>query len=148
MFCNTVLGFTALTAINLATATISWATGPGSLDAAAVSRTPANRLILAQAQAPHATEAILRKTIQDMQQGHPDFDSMELALQNAVKQQSEATADIYRHLGALQTLKYVATRDGADVYRAVYQNAAVTYIIRLSASGKISVLVLQPAFPW
>jgi len=33
------------------------------------------------------------------------------------------------------------------IYRTVYQNAAVTYTIRMSPSGKISLLLLQPAFP-
>jgi hypothetical protein len=73
---------------------------------------------------------------------------MEPALQNAVKEQAQHTADTYRHLGALQSLKYLGTQGGTDIYRAVYQNAAVTYTIRLSPSGKISLLALQPAFPW
>jgi hypothetical protein len=46
------------------------------------------------------------------------------------------------------TLKYIGTQGGNDLYRAVYQNAPVTYAIRLSPSGKISLLLLQPAFPW
>jgi hypothetical protein len=104
-------------------------------------------LIVAQANATK-TEPILRKTIQDLQEGKPDFSTMEPQLQDAVKQQAQHLADIYRHLGALQSLKYIGNQGGNDVYRAVYQNAAVTYTIRLSPSGKISVLALQPAFPW
>jgi hypothetical protein len=104
-------------------------------------------LFLAQVDTPK-TEAILRKTIQDLQQGKPDFVTMEPELQNAVKDQAQHTADIYRHLGALQSLKYIGTQGGNDMYRAVYQNAPVTYAIRLSPSGKISLLLLQPAFPW
>src|ERR1700732_2603520 len=80
-----------------------------------------NALILAQSNAPK-TEAILRKTIQDLQEGKPDFGTMELELQNAVKEQAQHTADIYRHLGALQSLKYIGTQGGNDIYRAVYQN--------------------------
>ena len=108
---------------------------------------PANALVLAQVDTPK-TEAILRKTIQDLQQGKPDFNTMEPELQNAVKDQAQHTADIYQHLGALQSLKYIGTQGGNDMYRAVYQNAPVTYAIRLSPSGKISLLLLQPAFPW
>jgi hypothetical protein len=107
----------------------------------------ANSLFLAQVDTPK-TEAILRKTIQDLQQGKPDFNTMEPQLQNAVKDQAQHTADIYQHLGALQSLKYIGTQGGTDMYRAVYQNAPVTYAIRLSPSGKISLLLLQPAFPW
>ena len=107
----------------------------------------ANVLVLAQVDTPK-TEVVLRKTIQDLQQGKPDFVTMEPELQNAVKDQAQHTADVYRHLGALQSLKYIGTQGGNDMYRAVYQNAPVTYAIRLSPSGKISLLLLQPAFPW
>jgi hypothetical protein len=107
----------------------------------------ANVLVLAQVDTPK-TEVVLRKRIQDLQQGKPDFNTMEPELQNAVKDQAQHTADIYRHLGALQSLKYIGTQGGNDMYRAVYQNAPVTYAIRLSPSGKISLLLLQPAFPW
>ena len=69
-------------------------------------------------------------------------------LQDAVKEQAQHTADNYQHLGALQSLKYIGTQGGNDMYRAVYQNAPLTYAIRLSPSGKISLLLLQPAFPW
>ena len=106
-----------------------------------------NGLVVVQADAPK-TEAILRKTIKDLQQGKPDYDTMEPGLQSAIKEQAQHTADIYRHLGALQSLKYIGTQNGNDLYRAVYQNAAVTYTIRLSPSGKIALLLLQPAFPW
>ena len=105
-------------------------------------------LILAQNQPSPKTESILRKTIEDLQQGKPDFDMMEPGLQQVVKEQSRSTADIYRHLGAFKMLKYIGTRDGADMYRGVYEHAAVTYTIRLSDSGKINALLLQPAFPW
>jgi hypothetical protein len=107
----------------------------------------ANVLVLAQVDTPK-TEVVFRKTIQDLQQGKPDFNTMEPELQNAVKDQAQHTADIYRHLGTLQSLKYIGTQGGNDMYRAVYQNAPVTYAIRLSPSGKISLLLLQPAFPW
>ena len=122
-----------------------------SLEAGSAARAPASRLLLAQAQTPQApprTEAILRKTIAELREGKPDFDSMEPVLQKAVKEQAASTADIFAHLGALQTLRYLETRDGSDFYRAVYQNAHVTYIIRLSDTGKISELRLMPAFPW
>jgi hypothetical protein len=42
--------------------------------------------------------------------------------------------------------RFFASVGGNDVYRAVYQNAPVTYTIRPSPSGKISLLLLQPAF--
>jgi hypothetical protein len=107
----------------------------------------ANVLVLAQVDTPK-TEVVLRKTIQDLQQGKPDFNTMEPELQNAVKDQAQHTADIYRRLGTLQSLKYIGTQGGNEIYRAVYQNAPVTYTIRLAPSGKIGLLLLQPAFPW
>jgi hypothetical protein len=61
------------------------------------------------------TEAILRKTIQDLQQRKPDFSTMGPELQDAVKEQAQHTAENYRHLGALQSLKYIGTRGGNDI---------------------------------
>jgi hypothetical protein len=122
----------------------AFANGPGSWVATSVAT---SRLILAQADTSKS-EAILRKTIEDLQEGKPDFGTMGPELQNAIKEQAQHTADTYRHLGALQSLKYIGTQGDNDIYRAVYQNAAVTYTIRLSPSGKISLLLLQPAFPW
>jgi hypothetical protein len=134
-------------------ATISLASAAGDVlvsgaKALVLTQAPTQQLFFVQTQGVPNSESILRKTIKDLQKGRPDFESMEPELQKVVKGQSEHTADIYRHLGALQTLKYIGSRDGIDIYRAVYQNAAFTYSIELSPSGKVSVLLLQPAFPW
>jgi len=133
----------------LMSAAVFPADGPFAIDLSRYFALPArpNALVLVQVDTPK-TEAILRKTIQDLQEGKPDFSTMEPELQKAIKEQAQHTADIYRHLGALQSLRYIGTQSGNDIYRAVYQNAAVTYTIRLSSSGKISLLLLQPAFPW
>jgi hypothetical protein len=152
MLLKAPLSFQALSAMGLMAGltALSWAddafTTP--MNASLVFQLQAKPLIPVQTAPSPKTEGLLRKTIDDLQRGTPDFGSMEPALQTAVKEQSQSTADIYRHLGALQTLKYIETRNGADIYRAVYQNAAVTYTIRMSPSGKISLLLLQPAFPW
>jgi hypothetical protein len=56
-------------------------------------------LLAAQADAARA-KAILRKTIQDLQQGKPDFSTVEPELQDEVKEQAQHTADTYQHFGA------------------------------------------------
>ena len=140
----------AVLAVTLLVAAVTWAGDAftNGLRSWVMASVAASRLILSQADAPKS-EAILRKTIEDLQGGKPDFGTMESELQNAIKEQAQHTADTYRHLGALQSLKYIGTQGGNDIYRAVYQNAAVTYTIRLSPSGKMSLpLLLQPAFPW
>jgi hypothetical protein len=147
---KTLLGLSPLGMSIIAVLTaLFWAHGAFAIPLQTwVHRIAAAPLILAQTETSHKTEPVLRKTIRDLQEGKPDFDSMEPVLAAAVKEQAQSTADIYRHLGALKTLKYIGTRDGADIYRAVYEGAAVTYTIRLSPSGKINALLLQPAFPW
>jgi predicted phosphatase len=148
---NSDLHFFAVSALSISTAlaAVSW---PDRAASSPINATLAFQLsqafTLAQAQPAPTTESILRKTIKDLQQGTPDFDSMDPALQQAVKDQSQSMADIYRHLGALKTLKYIGVHNGLDIYRATYENAAVTYTIRMSPSGKIDALLLQPAFPW
>jgi hypothetical protein len=113
MLGKAVLGFTLLFAA---------ATGTGDVFANSRLNAPIapNPLILVQAGTPR-TEAILRKTIEDLQQGKPDFSTMEPELQSAIKEQAQHTADIYRHLGTLQSLKYIGTQNGSDLYRAVYR---------------------------
>ena len=108
---------------------------------------PTNGLVFVQADVPK-TEAILRKAIQDLQQGKPDLDSMEPGLQQAVKEQSIHTADIYRHLGSLQTLKYIGTRDGADMYRAVLSKRSRDIHHSIVTLWQDKRPLLQPAFPW
>jgi hypothetical protein len=143
MFGSAVLGLT------LVVAAITGASGAfaSSLSSWIAASVASNRMTLAQAEASKS-EAILRKTIEDLQEGKPDFSAMEPELQTATKEQEQHLTDTYRRLGALRSLKYIGTQGGNDIYRAVYQNSAVTYTIRLAPSGKISLLLLQPAFSW
>jgi hypothetical protein len=92
-------------------------------------------------------ESILRKTIHDMQQGRPDYESMDPDLQGTIREHLQAIAEAYRRLGSLQMLGYVGNQNREYLYRAVHENAVVTYKIEFSPSNKIAGLSLGSASP-
>ncbi|HEY2569966.1 MAG TPA: alpha/beta fold hydrolase, partial [Solirubrobacteraceae bacterium] len=99
-------------------------------------------LRLAQAAPARATAAALRKVITDLQRGAPDAASMEPALYAAL--QSQGGAGLLARFGALQGLEFVASQNGADVYRVTFQNGVTLWTIALSPSGRIAGLFFKP----
>jgi uncharacterized protein len=99
-------------------------------------------LRLAQAEPARATAAALRKVITDLQRGTPDAASMEPALYAAL--QSQGGAGLLARFGALQGIEFVASQNGADVYRATFQNGVTLWTIALSPSGRIAGLFFKP----
>src|SRR5215475_9762755 len=72
-------------------------------------------LRLAQAEPSRPSATALRKVIADLQRGAPDAASMEPALYAAL--QNPGIAALIARFGALQQIEYVATQNGADIYR-------------------------------
>jgi pimeloyl-ACP methyl ester carboxylesterase len=102
-------------------------------------------LHLAQADPTHASAAPLRKVITDLARGAPDAASMDPALYAAL--QNPGVAALVARLGALQQIDYVATQNGADVYRVTFANGATLWTIALSTSGRIAGLFFKPIDP-
>jgi pimeloyl-ACP methyl ester carboxylesterase len=101
---------------------------------------PAMRL--AQTEPAHATAAPLRKIITDMQRGTLDAASVEPALHAAI--QAQGGAALLARFGALQRIDFVATQNGADVYKVTFENAATLWTIQLSPAGRIAGLFFKP----
>jgi hypothetical protein len=101
---------------------------------------PAMRL--AQAEPARETAAPLRKIITDMQRGTLDAASMEPALFAAI--QAQGGTALLARFGALQRIEFVATQNGADVYKVTFDNAATLWTIRLSPSGRIAGVFFKP----
>src|SRR3954454_6579439 len=76
-----------------------------------------NRPVFAQT----ATEDRLRQVIEQLQQGQPDYDQMEPALQAAVRQQTGAVAAKLHALGAVQAITYKGQQQG-DAYEVRFAN--------------------------
>lgn len=101
-------------------------------------------MVIAQNDAPHATEGPLRKIIGDLQRGAPDTGSMEPELGAAVQAQAAAMAGLLKSLGRLKQVELTNTANGADTYRVTFENGASNWTIRLSPAGKIGGLFFKP----
>ncbi len=84
------------------------------------------------------SEAALRKMIEDLRAGKPDYDSMSPGLAEATRQQ---LSQIQPEIGKLGSLQSVTFREvgpgGADVYLVAFETGALEYRIGLGANGKI-----------
>ena len=99
-------------------------------------------------QPQNGSEAALRKHIAAIAAGAPDYGNMTAALQEAVRNQLPAMKESFKEYGALQSLEFKGvSAAGADKYLATYQNGKqAEWFIALEASGKISGLLVRPAF--
>ena len=92
-----------------------------------------------------AEETMLRTTIAALQAGTPNYDDMGPELAEAVRAGEASITPMIRGFGALQTLEHQGEVQGAQHYRAVFENAATDWFIALNDDGKIAGLVFRPA---
>ena len=98
----------------------------------------------AQAEAS-AEETMLRTTIAAMQAGAPNYDDMAAELADAVRAGEASITPMIQAFGALQTLEHQGEVQGAQHYRATFENAETDWFIALGDDGKIAGLVFRPA---
>ena len=92
-----------------------------------------------------AEEAMLRTTIAAMQAGTPNYDDMAAELADAVRVGEASITPMIQAFGALQTLDHQGEVQGAQHYRATFENAETDWFIALGDDGKIAGLVFRPA---
>ena len=92
-----------------------------------------------------AEEAMLRTTIAAMQAGTPNYDDMGAELADAVRAGEASITPMIQAFGALQTLDHQGEVQGAQHYRATFENAETDWFIALGDDGKIAGLVFRPA---
>ena len=84
------------------------------------------------------SEAALRKMIEDMREGKPDYDSMSTGLANATRQQMAQIQPTIIQLGAIQSLTFKGVGPlGPDIYEVKFENGSLEYRIWLSPDGKV-----------
>lgn len=98
----------------------------------------------AQAEAS-AEETMLRAAIAALQAGTPNYDDMVPELADAVRAGEASITPMIQGFGALQTLEHQGEVQGAQHYRAVFDNAQTDWFIALGDDGKIAGLVFRPA---
>ena len=92
-----------------------------------------------------AEEAMLRTTIAHMQAGTHNYDDMAAELADAVRAGEASITPMIQGFGALQTLEHQGEVQGAQHYRAAFDNAATDWFIALGDDGKIAGLLFRPA---
>ena len=92
-----------------------------------------------------AEETMLRTTIAAIQTGTPNYDDMVPELADAVRAQDASITPMIQAFGALQTLEHQGEVQGAQQFRAAFENAETDWFIALGDDGKIAGLVFRPA---
>jgi CubicO group peptidase (beta-lactamase class C family) len=90
-------------------------------------------------------EAALRKMIEDLRLGQPDYDSMSPGLADATRQQLPQIQANISKLGALQSTTFKGVGPGgADIYLVRFEKGALEYRIWLGVNGKVESANFHP----
>ncbi|MEW6436315.1 MAG: serine hydrolase [Pseudomonadota bacterium] len=102
------------------------------------------RRVKDQAAQPGSEDA-LRRTIETMLHGEPNYDQMGLTVAAATRQQFPKLKPRLATLGALQSISFKGVSPGgADIYEATFANGLTEWRILLGPDGKIVALGFRP----
>ena len=91
------------------------------------------------------SDVALRKMIDDLRNGKPDYDHMSTGLAAATRQQLPQIQPMISQLGALQSLTFTGVGPGgADIYSAKFENGSLEYRIMLGPDGKVEGAQVRP----
>jgi hypothetical protein len=94
------------------------------------------------------TEAALRKAIDQLARGEPDYDQLSPGLADATRQQLPSIKERLAGLGALKSVTFVGPApQGGDAYDVVFEKGALRWSLALSDDGKIAGSFFGPAPP-
>lgn len=90
-------------------------------------------------------EAALRKMIEDMRVGRPDYATMSAGLADATRQQLPQIQSSFTQLGQVQSMKFkgVGTA-GPDIYEVKFEKGSLEYRIWLAPDGKVESANFHP----
>ena len=89
---------------------------------------------------PHpGTAASLRRYIDSLEVGKPNYDEMSPQLAEAVRQQLPQIEEIIHRMGTFQSMVFQdVDRDGMDVYHVTFEHGRIEWrIAPLSSDGKV-----------
>ncbi len=91
-------------------------------------------------------EAALRKMIEGIRTGTPDYSLMSAGLADATRQQLPQLQSSITELGALQSIAFKGVGPGgADIYTCKFEKGLLEYRIWLGAGGKVESANVRPA---
>jgi hypothetical protein len=91
------------------------------------------------------SEAALRKMIEGLRGGKPDYDTMSSGLAAATRQQLTQLQSTISQLGAVQSLAFKGVGPaGPDIYQVKFEKGSLEYRIWLAPDGKIESANVRP----
>jgi CubicO group peptidase (beta-lactamase class C family) len=91
------------------------------------------------------SEAALRRMIEELRMGKPNYDLMSAGLAAATRQQLPQLQSMITELGPMQSLTFKQVGPGgADVYQAKFEKGSLVYRIWLGPDGKIESALVSP----
>ena len=91
------------------------------------------------------SDVALRKMIDDLRNGKPDYDHMSAGLATATRQQLPQLQPMISQMGALQSLTFTGVGPGgADIYTAKFENGSLEYRIMLGPDEKVEGAQVRP----
>ncbi|HEX4810739.1 MAG TPA: serine hydrolase [Bryobacteraceae bacterium] len=92
------------------------------------------------------SEAALRRMIEELRIGKPNYDLMSPGLADATRQQLSQLQPMVVALGALQSVNFKGVGPGgADIYRVKFEKGSLEYRIWLSPDGKTKSANVRPS---
>jgi serine-type D-Ala-D-Ala carboxypeptidase/endopeptidase len=97
-----------------------------------------------QKQAP-GTEAALRRNIEELQRGEPNYDQMSPQLADVTRQQLPQLKTVMGQLGTLQSVTFTGVGPGgADIYQVKFEHGSTEWRISLGPDGKAIGIGFRP----
>lgn len=90
-----------------------------------------------------AHQAMLTKTIADLQAGKPDYASMHPQLAEAVRQQEAAVLPVLQGVGEVKSIAYEGPVQNALKFKVVFAQRETTWILALAPDGKLAGMVFR-----
>ncbi len=103
-----------------------------------------NRRVKAQVASPRSEPAV-RRIIEELRSGAPEYDRMSPAMARQTRRQITADQATIMGLGALESLTFVRVGvAGPDIYRAVFAKGTLEWRIWLSLNGRVDIFDYRP----
>jgi hypothetical protein len=113
-------------------------------DAAAALAAALAKRVKEQTQSP-GTEAALRRSIEELRLGQPNYELMSPALADATRQQLPQLKSAVAQLGAMESLSFKGVGPGgADIYAVKFEHGSAEWRITLGQDGKIEGMFFRP----
>jgi CubicO group peptidase (beta-lactamase class C family) len=96
--------------------------------------------------AAHGSEAAVRRMLEELRTGKPNYDQMSPGLADVTRQQLTSLQSTIAGMGTLQSVTFKGVGPGgADIYQVKFEKGALDYRIWLSPDGKVESANFRPS---